>query len=440
MRLMGILGLLLVVAPLIGCGGEAATRCGEDRDCPEGAKCNVELNVCGWACAEIGCTPEHYCEPSDGRCNSWVPLESLTISAGTLVPMFATEVTSYTATVACAHASLTVTPTAGDARSTITVNGVTVASGSESQAIQPEVGRTEIEIVVTAVDGITTKTYALSVDRQDAEVGQWVTITPGTDPFPASFMMGSPVGEVGRLDADETPHAVMLTHPFEILSTEVTQAEFVDRMGYNPSDFDTCSNCPVQLVSWHEAAAYCNALSGTTYGHCYDCIPDSDPTKVICAPSTSYASPYECPGYRLPTEAEWEYAARAGDPRATYNGDLVATDCSSNDVLNLIAWYCGNSGATTHSVATKKQNAWGLYDMLGNVNEWCNDRYGPYQTDPSPLLDPWDPPPPVFSNRVFRGGSWGGNASSARAANRDFFQPEIRYNLVGFRPVRSLPE
>jgi formylglycine-generating enzyme required for sulfatase activity len=370
-----------------------------------------------------------------------VPLESLAISAGTLFPTFATEVTSYSAAVAYANASLTVTPTAGDARSTITVDDVTVVSGSASQAVSLQEGRTEIEIIVTAVDGKTTKTYALSVDRQGAHAGEWVTIPP-TGTVPATFMMGSPVGEFGRNNDNEIQHEVTLTNKFEILSTEVTQTEYMDLMIANPSyfklpDHPSCLTCPVERVTWHEAAAYCNALSvnhlGGPLAECYT-SRDGGMTYEL---NTPYATPYACPGYRLPTEAEWEYAARAGTDTATYNGDFDETEASYRAVLDPIAWYASNSGGTTHQVATRDVNAWGLYDMLGNVWEWCHDWYGSYPTTPSPLENPWGPD--VGSGRVGRGGSWDDDAGVARAARRGNGDPGGRYDNLGFRPVRSLP-
>jgi formylglycine-generating enzyme required for sulfatase activity len=258
--------------------------------------------------------------------------------------------------------------------------------------------------------------------------GTWVTVTAGT------FMMGSPPGELGR-DTGETQHDVTLTGDFEILSTEVTQGEFDLLMGYNPSYFSGCGgDCPVEAVSWYEAAAYCNELSGGAgLSQCYDCTGSG--ASVTCSPAAAYASPYDCPGYRLPTEAEWEYAARAGTTTATYNGDLDVTDCSSSTVLDPIAWYCGNSGGETHEVGTLDANAWGLYDMLGNVWEWCHDWYDDYPS--GSVTDPWGSG--AGSYRVIRGGSWYSDAGGTRAAGRNGVTPGVRNSDIGFRPVRSSP-
>ena len=264
--------------------------------------------------------------------------------------------------------------------------------------------------------------------------GTWVVLPPtGSGGFP----MGSPTSEVGR-DSDETRHSVTLNRGFAILATEVTQSEFMTRMAYNPSSHTGCPNCPVERVSWHEAASFCNALSAAaSRPECYTCSGSG--TSVSCSPSAAYSTPYECPGYRLPTEAEWEYAARAGDGRATYNGDLDSGHLACeepNAVLDPIAWFCGNSGSSTQAVATRLANAWGLFDMLGNVWEWCGDWYrGYYELDTT--SDPWGPAAGVA--RLFRGGGGGNPARGLRAAYRNVGVPDSRANDVGFRPVRSLP-
>lgn len=257
--------------------------------------------------------------------------------------------------------------------------------------------------------------------------GTWVTIEAGT------FMMGSPGGELGRY-GDEEQHEVTLTRDYEIQTTEVTQEQFEEVMRYNPSYFDTCgSECPVEDVNWYEAAAYCNELSADAGLECYDCTGSGE--SVECEPSDLFATPYDCPGYRLPTEAEWEYAARAGDDRATYNGELDVEGCEASTTLDPIAWYCGNSGDETHEVGTRDANAWGLYDMLGNVWEWCHDWYGYYPG--GSMTDPWGPG--AGSHRVERGGSWGLYAWHARAAHRGRHTPGYSYEALGLRVSRSLP-
>ena len=150
--------------------------------------------------------------------------------------------------------------------------------------------------------------------------------------------MGSPSGESNR-DSDEKQHRVTLTREYYMQTTEVTQGQWRKVMGSNPSKFTNCGdNCPVEKVSWEDCQQFIQKLNGM------------EGTRK----------------YRLPTEAEWEYAARAGTTGA-YAGDLDA-----------MAWYDDNSGGKTHAVGGKSPNAWGLYDMHGNVYEWCQDWKGNY--------------------------------------------------------------
>ncbi len=257
--------------------------------------------------------------------------------------------------------------------------------------------------------------------------GTWVTINAGT------FQMGSPSSEICRSN-DETQHQVTLTHKFEIQSTEVTQAQFTSLMGYNPSNFSSCGGtCPLEKVNWYEAAAYANALSAQVgKAKCYKCTGSGK--SVSCTEATAYAGKkvYTCPGYRLPTEAEWEYAYRAGTSTAFYNGGI--TFCSSKDAnLEKIGWYYQNASSTTHPVGQKTPNTWGLYDMAGNVWEWCHDWYGSY---PSSSVS--DPVGPTGSSRVLRGGSWLNYPYFMRAARRNYNTPAYRNFRIGFRCTRTI--
>jgi formylglycine-generating enzyme required for sulfatase activity len=151
----------------------------------------------------------------------------------------------------------------------------------------------------------------------------------------------------------------------------------------------------------------------------------------------AYASPYDCPGYRLPTEAEWEYAARAGTFESTYNGTIDAGHLACeqpNAVLDPIAWFCGNSD-TTGTAGRRQANPFGLYDMLGHVAEWCHDRYTDYAQ--LPTVDPVGTGSDYF---VVRGGSFGDPASSCRAAARGNREYDERDPRVGFRCARTLQQ
>ncbi len=221
-----------------------------------------------------------------------------------------------------------------------------------------------------------------------------------------TFTMGSPTDEPDR-ESDETQHEVTLSKGFYIQITEVTQGQWKAVMGSNPSQKSDCGDdCPVESVSWDDVQGFIEKLNQT------------EGTDK----------------YRLPTEAEWEYACRAGTTTAFANGDVTETVwCGYDPNLDQMGWYCGNSDNKTHPVAQKEPNDWGLYDMHGNVKEWCQDWKGDYPS--SPVTDPTGPSSGTY--RVFRGGSWGNVAGHCRSAIRGWHDPDYRDHGLGFRVARD---
>ena len=273
-------------------------------------------------------------------------------------------------------------------------------------------------------------------DSQAPDVGavpatKWIKIVPGT------FTMGSPATEPCRQPdtARETQHKVTLTRSFELAATEVTQTQFLAAMWYNPAKHQGCGDCPVEKLSWHEAVAYCNQLSlKASLARCYSCKGSGKGITCDTAAAHSGAKILDCPGYRLPTEAEWEYAYRAGSSTALYNGTI--SDCIGLDQnASAVGWFEHNSGGKSHPIKQKKPNAWGLYDLAGSVWEWCHDWY---KTDlgTQAATDPFGSNEKIY--RLIRGGSWFGKAYNLRAARR--FQKETTYRChgIGFRCARTL--
>ena len=234
--------------------------------------------------------------------------------------------------------------------------------------------------------GVTTTTTAPtnSATITDPTTGMvLVKVTGGT------YTMGDTFGD-GY--SNETPTHQVTLSDFYIGRYEVTQGQWKAVMGSNPSSFTACGdNCPVEQVSWNDIQTFITTLNQRSGK-----------------------------SYRLPTEAEWEYAARSGGKSEKYSG--------SSDV-NAVAWYSGNAGSTTHQVGQKQANGLGLYDMSGNVWEWVSDWYGAYSS--TAQTNPTGPTPGSF--RVFRGGSWYNDAPSGRASLRNYGNPSSRTDLIGFR-------
>jgi len=231
--------------------------------------------------------------------------------------------------------------------------------------------------------------------------------------LPGKFVMGSPPGEEGRFENEGPQHGVRITRPFYLGATEVTQGQYERVMGENPSRFQGDPERPVENVSWHNAVEFCRRLTGM-----------------------------EGRQYRLPTEAEWEYACRAGTQTPFFWGDSDA-----ESVIKEHGWYNQNAQEShwtephapeegTQPVGRKRANAWGLYDMTGNVGEWCADRYDDdYYRD-------WPEDDSLASTpdwpRVIRGGCWARGARQCRSAFRTGQRPQTTWSQVGFRVAASL--
>ena len=207
------------------------------------------------------------------------------------------------------------------------------------------------------------------------------------------------MGSKGGEDNERPAHKVTISKVFYIGKYEVTQAQYKSVMGENPSKFKGANN-PVDEISWNAATKFCKKLSKITEKN-----------------------------YRLPTEAEWEYACRAGTTTEYYWGD------SDKDV-GIYEWYSGNSGSKSHPVGLKKPNPWGLFDISGNVYEWVNDRYALEYYKQSPEMDPKGAK--VGNERIFRCGSWAFGPNDLRASARGHKSQDHKYSNSGFRVVLEI--
>lgn len=227
---------------------------------------------------------------------------------------------------------------------------------------------------------------------------------------------------------------------FYIGKYEVTQKEWTEIMGSNPSKFKG-DNMPVQMVTWYEAIDYCNKRSAKEHLKPYYNIDKNkkDPNNECERDELKWAVTTNsgASGYRLPTEAEWEYADRAGS-ESLYTG-------GSPEGLRQYAWFATNSDQKTHPVGQKKPNAWGIYDMDGNVSEWCEDVYSATYYKESPAVDPKGPPNPEKDvKRVMRGGNWSAPAEACRVTFRQGQRTGntdacFATDFCGFRCVRRAP-
>ncbi len=332
-------------------------------------------------------------------------------------------------------------------------------SGDIGDGVLPGIGKHIVWNAGADFPGLSSATCRLRVTADDGQVetpAGFVAVSPGT------FMMGSPISELDR-QTNETQHQVTLTHGLYVQTTEVTNQQYRDLVqwaydrGYVTATSDTlrdnldgstrvlmslgprngelafsagvfsCANpsYPVKYASWFGSAAYCDWLSlqeglPRAYNHgTWQC---------------NAGNPYTATGYRLPTEAEWEYACRAGTQTPFHTGDCLDAGTEANYYGPGPYPGCpaGPDLGWTMPVGSYPPNAFGLHDMHGNLWEWCNDRYGPYGgtvTDPVGAV--------AGSGRVFRGGDWGNRAQYCRSAMRSSDYPYQLGYWLGFRVVRS---
>jgi formylglycine-generating enzyme required for sulfatase activity len=245
-----------------------------------------------------------------------------------------------------------------------------------------------------------------NINNTSREFVEMVSVPTGA--FEMGFSEGDP--------AEMPVHIVKITKEFYIGIYEITQIQFKAVMGYNPSQNTGNDNNPVESISWLDAVQFCNELSIIKkLEPCYSLVDD---TLWVCD--------FTKKGYRLPTEAEWEYACRAGTTK-NFDND------TEESYLDSIAWYKINSYNTTHKVGTKKPNPFGMYDMHGNVSEMVWDFYYHYQNGITE--DPVGPDIGMF--RIIRGGSWKCEVRDCRASIRLGSNPNYKSNDIGFRVART---
>jgi formylglycine-generating enzyme required for sulfatase activity len=296
-------------------------------------------------------------------------------------------------------------------------------------------------------DGITCRHTPVQGDCKDG----WCCIPPGC------FVKGSPIDELGHPATVENQVAVILTRGFWIQQYEVTQAQWTALALHNPSgpfvaeqggDCTDDPRCPVGNLTWFEAVAFANLLSEKQQPPLAPCYALTGCTgelghKMVCE-SVALTAPtlYECESYRLPSDAEWEYAVRASTRTAFYSGAIVPgaggpSECEPYAPLVDIAWYCANSGRSTHPVGQKHPNAWHLFDMTGNAAEWVHDVENGKAPPPGPLQDPGGDLS-LYAYRKARGGSAIGWPTVLRSAASIGYPWTSPRPTRGFRLVRTM--
>lgn len=269
-------------------------------------------------------------------------------------------------------------------------------------------GLVVLGVSLVSLDGGDASSDAIMPSRRFANTG-FASFAPGI------YQLGCTAGQ-SSCSNDEGRYQVQLTYGFEVARSEVTQAQFLSVTSRNPSYHDGCgTDCPVDSVTWFDAVHFANRLS---------VLEGLEPCYLEDGWAVTWPDGLQCRGYRLLTEAEWEIAARGGQ-------DTVYAGSSSVDS---VAWHRGNAYRKTHGVMQRNPNAFGLYDMNGNVWEWTWDWYAAGRQGGE------DPTGPAYGGeRVYRGGGWNVSPASNRTLSRDKNSPDFKYRSLGFRVGRTLP-
>jgi len=327
---------------------------------------------------------------------------------------------------------------------TVTRKAIAVVTKRDNDVVRGSLATEEVTLnldVGVTIEAIAKDKFA----RIYTGDGEAVTNSIGMEmvPIPAGeFTMGSPADEELR-DDDETQRQVTLTRGFSMSAMEATQGEWVSIMGEYPSEFRG-GLLPVENISWEEAVEFCNALSmleGLPVAYEVKEVEDVKKVSFLDAQGQPTTDVTQVKGYRLPTEAEWEYACRAGTTTVFNTGNTISTDQANYDGDGT---YGGGSKGVdlkqTVPVGSYPPNTWGLHDMHGNVWEWCNDLYGTYS--PEAVTDPMGAAEATSriprSARILRGGGWSGGPEFCRSAYRAWSSPTSSDRYLGFRVVLDL--